>query len=148
MEKSVVSVIVLSILFCCGASLYAETPVKPPEVVTLDSLVDSYESVTFNHSLHAMMAGDCGSCHHQHGDSGSLPCKNCHAVEKSLFKGTVENYFPACRKCHGTYNPAQPKMKGLKTAYHSTCFKCHRGMGNVGIDPKGCTEICHAKKDQ
>jgi hypothetical protein len=21
-------------------------------------------------------------------------------------------------------------------------------MGNVGIDPKGCTEICHAKKEQ
>jgi len=21
-------------------------------------------------------------------------------------------------------------------------------MGNIGLDPKGCTEICHAKKEQ
>ncbi len=37
-------------------------------------------------------------------------------------------------------------MPGLKTAYHKQCFSCHRGMGNIGTDPKGCAEICHAKR--
>jgi predicted CXXCH cytochrome family protein len=54
----------------------------------------------------------------------------------------------ACKSCHSSYDPANPNMPGLKTAYHSQCFQCHRGMGNVGIDPKGCTVMCHAKKEQ
>jgi hypothetical protein len=34
---------------------------------------------------------------------------------------------------------------GLKIALHRTCFQCHKGMGDIGTDPKGCTQICHAK---
>lgn len=120
---------------------------KTPDIVKLDSLVNEYEPVVFNHATHTFIAGDCGKCHHQHGNSGALPCKDCHSVAPSNFKNSVVNNFMACKNCHGTYNPSVPRMPGLKVAYHQICFQCHRGMGNVGTDPKGCAMMCHAKKE-
>jgi len=134
----------LCLLF--ATSLYAGN--SAPGVVKLDSLSDKYEPVRFDHAKHVPMADGCGACHHQHGDSGTLPCKDCHAVTPSVFKNSVTNSFMACKNCHGTFERDAPNMPGLRTAYHSTCFKCHRGMGNVGLDPKGCAEMCHAKKEQ
>lgn len=145
MKKTVISVFAISISIFLIASIYAGNPSKTPGVVKLDSLKDKYESVTFDHPKHVSIAGDCGTCHHQHGTSGKLPCKDCHTLTPDTFKNSVANNFMACKNCHSTYNRDNPKMPGLKVAYHRTCFNCHRGMGNVGIDPKGCTELCHAK---
>ncbi len=148
MRKIGILVFVISLCIFFAASLYAGNSAKTPSLVKLDSLSDKYGPVIFNHAKHISIAGNCGMCHHQHGNSGALPCKDCHAVSPSTFKGSVVNNFMACKNCHSNFDPANPNMPGLKAAYHSQCFQCHRGMGNVGIDPKGCTEMCHDKKEQ
>ncbi len=119
-----------------------------PKTVKLDSLVNSYKPVLFNHEKHIAIAGDCGTCHHQHGNNASLPCHECHRVTASSFKSSVTGNFMACKNCHGAYDPATPQMPGLKVAYHRQCFQCHRGMAGVGVDPRGCTVMCHDKREQ
>jgi Class III cytochrome C family len=120
---------------------------KDPQVVTLGTLTDKYKPVVFDHGKHMAMAGDCGMCHHQHGNNSSLPCKECHALQPSTFKSSAKGGFIACRNCHGAYDPSNPQMPGLKVAYHRQCFQCHRGMNGVGVDPKGCAAMCHAKRE-
>lgn len=116
--------------------------------VKLNSLTNIYKSVLFNHEKHIAIAGDCGKCHHQHGNSASLPCHECHSVKAESFKSSVTGSFMSCKNCHGAYDPATPRMPGLKVAYHRQCFQCHWGMGEVGLSPKGCTVMCHDKRDQ
>ena len=147
MKKVMLLILTAGTLVFFAATLYAGSPLKGPDMVTLDSLKDKYEAVFFTHERHTALAGNCGTCHHEHGNNGSLPCKNCHSLDAMAFKNSVTHSFTACKSCHSAYVPENPKMPGLKTAYHSQCFQCHRGMGNVGKDPKGCTELCHAKRD-
>ena len=148
MKKTLTVVLVSCLGILCAASLWAGSADKSPEVVKLESLSYKYQPVTFDHAKHAMLAGNCGTCHHEHGNNGKLPCKECHSLAPAAFKNSVTRNFQSCKSCHSTYNPEMPQLPGLKAAYHSACFQCHRGMGNVGIDPKGCTEICHALKEQ
>ncbi len=132
------------------AQTHASAPTgvqRDPQVVTLGTLTDKYKPVVFDHAKHMAMAGDCGMCHHQHGNNSSLPCKECHALQPSTFKSSVKGGFIACRNCHGAYDPSNPQMPGLKVAYHRQCFQCHRGMNGVGVDPKGCAAMCHAKRE-
>jgi hypothetical protein len=145
MKKAAILVVVISFCLFLSVSIVAGTN---PGVVTLDSISDKYEAVRFDHESHTSIAGNCGACHHEHGNSGSLPCKDCHAVTPDTFKKSVINSFMACKNCHVVSDPENPVIPGLKVAYHKACFQCHRGMGNVGLDPKGCAEICHAKKEQ
>jgi len=111
----------------------------------LDSLADKYEAVQFDHAKHISMVDNCGTCHHEHA-SNSLICMDCHSVSKSTFQTSVVRSFMACKNCHDSVNRDNPGMPGLKAAYHRVSFDCHRGMGNVGMEPKGCSELCHAKK--
>lgn len=141
------SILIISICIFFAASLYAGNA-KTPGIVKLDTLSDKYEPVRFDHAKHASIAGNCGTCHHEHGNSATLPCKDCHSIGHSTFKDSVTNNFMACKNCHSAYEPSNPSMPGLKVAYHKSCFECHRGMGNVGIDPSGCVQMCHAKKEQ
>lgn len=113
-------------------------------VIVLDDIEKAYGPVRFDHATHTFIAKGCGECHHQH--ETDLKCLGCHSMESSAFKKSVSNTFMACSSCHGEYYPDMPQMPGLKTAYHAACFKCHREMGDVGRDPKGCTEKCHVKK--
>jgi hypothetical protein len=117
-----------------------------PGMRTLGSISDQFSPVKFDHPKHVMIAGSCASCHHQHLDSKKLNCMDCHAITPTAFKNSVKHNFLACSSCHGAPNPDSPTVPGLKVAYHKTCFKCHRGMGDIGMSPKGCTEICHARK--
>jgi hypothetical protein len=155
--KTLVAVAVLSsfILFVLP-SANAETGSPPsaasgsaaaPRIVKLGSLVDNYKPVLFNHENHIAIAGDCGKCHHQHGNNASLSCHDCHRIATSSFRGSVTGSFTACKNCHGVYDPASPGMPGLKVAYHRQCFQCHRGMADVGVDPKACTAMCHDKRE-
>lgn len=121
---------------------------KARGTIILGSLADQYKPVVFDHAKHMAIAGDCGMCHHQHGNNTSLPCKECHAIRPAVFQHSVTQSFIACKSCHSTNDPAMPQMPGLKVAYHHQCFRCHWGMGNVGTDPKGCTTMCHAKRAQ
>lgn len=136
----VISVVFLILTFL---TLYAT---GEDNIFKLDFISDKYETVRFNHTKHIDLAGNCGTCHHEHGDFGSLPCKNCHSLSNMAFKNSVVNGFMACKNCHGAINPDNPSLPSLKVAYHRVCFQCHRGMGGVGIDPKGCTVMCHAEK--
>lgn len=117
-----------------------------PEVRILDSLKNNYAPVRFDHAMHASLAGNCAACHHEHGEGKAFRCKGCHSLGPSMFRNSVVQGFSACKTCHGEYDPGNPAMPGLKTAYHKQCFQCHRGMGNIGADPKGCAELCHAKR--
>jgi hypothetical protein len=117
-------------------------------LVKLDSLVNIYKPVLFDHEKHTAIAGDCGICHHQHGKNASLPCHECHSIKASTFKADVTGSFIACKNCHGALDPAAPQMPSLKVAYHRQCFQCHWGMSEVGSNPKGCTVMCHDKRDQ
>ncbi len=146
MNKKVLISASAIVLIVFAALISAGFASAPPSVSTLDSISDKYQPVRFDHAKHTSLAGNCGTCHHQHGNSASLPCKECHAVNTELFKKSVTSNFVACKNCHGTYDPANPRMPGLKTAYHQQCFQCHRGMAEVGESPAGCTAMCHGKR--
>lgn len=143
-------VLLLVAVFLAAAAGLSISPASAgtavPTVRTLDSLKNQYQPVKFDHAKHATMAPNCGSCHHEHGEGNAFSCKNCHALDRSAFRNAVVNSFTACKNCHGTYDPSNPRMPGLKTAYHTQCFSCHRGMAGIGTDPKGCAELCHARR--
>ncbi len=143
-KVSFVSAMIICVFFV--PYIYAGNSVKAPGVAILDSLSNKYGAVRFDHAKHTGLAGNCGTCHHQHGTNGALSCKECHSVTPAMFKNSVVNNFMACRNCHNDFDPANPGMPALKTAYHVQCFQCHKGMGDVGEDPKGCTQMCHEKK--
>ncbi len=139
------------ITLCCillSAPVARAADGAPQGIVKLDSISRDYTPVRFDHPKHAAIAGDCGKCHHQHGNSASLPCRECHNVTASTFKSSKKSNFMACKNCHGSLDPAAPGMPGLKVAYHRQCFQCHRGMGEVGNSPQGCTLTCHDKRNQ
>ena len=150
--KTIITVIVsLCCILLSPPAIHANDGPQPSAargLIKLDSLVNMYKPVLFNHEKHIAIAGDCGACHHQHGKNSSLPCGECHSVKASTFKATATGGFIACKNCHGAYDPATPQMPGLKVAYHRQCFECHRGMGEVGVNPKGCALMCHDKRDQ
>lgn len=138
--------LVSGILILFAVSVHTGSAGEAPTTTTLDSLSDKYEPVIFDHAKHESIAGDCGTCHHQHGNFGTLPCKECHALTPSVFRNSATGSFTACRSCHGPYDPSNPGMPGLKSAYHQQCFQCHRGMGDIGKSPTGCTNMCHGRK--
>jgi hypothetical protein len=130
----------------------SETPTSTggmPVTVTLGNLTDRYEPVEFDHSGHVDMASGCGDCHHQHGTDQLLGCRNCHSLDPSAFRKSVNvETFRSCKECHaGPSQKPDPARTGLAAAYHRACFRCHREVGSVGEDPKGCTEMCHALKE-
>ena len=133
-----------------AAPLAAGQPPAGPSKAVLGELAREYEPVRFNHASHVGMASGCGDCHHQHGAEKSISCKGCHALDDAAFRRSVgATTFKACRSCHEATRKAGAAGPDLKSAYHRACFKCHRGdVGTVGTDPKGCVEMCHAKKDQ
>jgi len=120
-----------------------------PKTVTLGTLADRYEPVRFDHAAHVDMASGCGDCHHQHGPDRTLGCRECHSIDPSVFRKSVNAAtFRPCRECHAGPAPRpEPARTGLAAAYHRACFRCHREVGGVGEDPKSCTEMCHAKTE-
>jgi len=81
---------------------------EAPEKMMLGSIADLYKPVSFNHKLHAEMAGmgsECATCHHY-----SPPGEK----------------IPPCKECHGAGNPTNLRQPGLKGAYHRQCLACHR----------------------
>lgn len=147
MEKTAFLIFMLIACLFFAAFLSTGNAARLPETITLDSISDKFEPVIFTHETHAAMVDNCGTCHHEHGNNGALPCKECHSLSPSAFKNSVTSSFMACMNCHSDYSPSDPTMPGLKVAYHTKCFQCHRGMYDVGIDPKGCAELCHARKE-
>lgn len=148
MEKKITLLIAILVCIVSVAGVLAGDSKKIPAVISLDSMSERYEPVIFTHERHVAIAGNCGTCHHEHGDNGSLPCKNCHSLSSSIFKTSVVSGFGSCRNCHDTSTPETPGIPGLKAAYHNQCFKCHRGIAGIGLDPKACNVLCHSVKEK
>ncbi len=92
-----------------------------PEMLSLSSLENRYDPVSFSHGMHTQMTENCATCHHR----------------------SPTGQTPSCGECHGDpFDPENLNMPGLKGAYHLQCMTCHKDMG---AGPSGCTE-CHAKK--
>jgi hypothetical protein len=144
MRKLLAITVVIS--FCLIAAAQIGAAADAPGVRILDSIRDAYTPVKFDHPKHVSIAGSCAACHHEHSMGDGLPCKQCHKISPETFKNSVTQSFMPCKNCHGAFDRDNAAMPGLKTAYHKQCFKCHRGMGNIGMDPKGCAELCHARK--
>lgn len=115
-----------------------------PGVIVLKKIKDKYRPVTFNHELHAAIAGNCGTCHHQHDEKARSSCKECHAMNAGALKASLKQSFTACSACHSDPSPDMPEMPGLKVALHKKCFQCHVGIGDLGATPAACTKTCHA----
>jgi hypothetical protein len=116
-----------------------------PQVLLLGSLADRHVPVTFDHGKHVGMAGSCEECHHQHGGAQATSCGGCHAIDPSSFRKSVRlDRIRPCGQCHpASYDAGKLDRPTLSAAYHRACIKCHREVGSVGTDPKGCAEMCH-----
>jgi hypothetical protein len=119
-----------------------------PDAIALDSMVQLFEKVNFNHAKHIGLVKDCAECHHH--TTGTLVedpnCVRCH-------KNSGATAVVACRGCHSaqpfsarTVNENTAKTlyhndkPGLKGAYHQSCLGCHAKSGG----PTGC-EDCHRR---
>jgi hypothetical protein len=128
-----------------GPSAFAEG-IKKPGTIVLKHIMDQYGPVTFNHEMHVAIAGNCGTCHHQHDEKIKAACTECHALSAGAFKPSAKQGFAPCSACHADPLPDMPAMPGLKVALHKKCFPCHVGMNDLGSSPEACTKTCHAKK--
>lgn len=120
-----------------------------PEQVSLDTMVELFDAVEFDHDMHTELGEDCSVCHHHTTGTGTTDdrCISCHANSDEL--ATV-----ACINCHviDPFSSEQLSQKsqeiyqfhidkpGLKAAYHWNCIGCHEEMDG----PIGC-EDCHAR---
>ena len=139
-------------MLLCGLLLAVSSSAatdQGPEQVKLDSLVNLFDGVSFDHAAHVEIAGDCATCHHHttgDGASGER-CIRCHAQ-------SPKSADVACQSCHvaDPFTAAQLEAKandryqyhvdkpGLKAAYHWNCLGCHEESGG----PTGC-EDCHTR---
>lgn len=118
---------------------------KMPGKLLLGSIAEQYRPVEFDHAKHVGISGSCEECHHQHDGGRGLSCAECHRIDPAAFrKNVILARIRACGECHpASYNPEKPGLPTVKAAYHRACIKCHREVGSVGNDPKGCIEMCH-----
>lgn len=124
-----------------------------PDTVELDSLVQYYEPVEFDHVMHVDMLGDnsCAYCHHHTvgtplvdetcmrchangGETDSAMCRDCHPANRFSAE-----YLAEIEKDIHLFHEDKP---GLKGAFHQKCMGCHEEM-DAAI---GC-EDCHARTD-
>ncbi len=118
-----------------------------PDTINLDSMVQLFDKVKFDHAKHINLTKDCANCHHH--TTGTLiedsNCVRCH-------RNSSQTKVVSCRGCHvkepfsatalkdkdrNTYHLDKP---GLKGAYHQSCIGCHSKMGG----PVGCQD-CHKR---
>lgn len=121
---------------------------RMPGTIVIKHLKNKYRPVTFNHEMHAAIADNCGTCHHQHDEKARAGCKECHSMNPGAMKASLKQSFTACSACHSEYSPDMPEMPGLKVALHKKCFQCHVGIGELGSSPAGCAKTCHAPANQ
>jgi Class III cytochrome C family/Cytochrome c7 and related cytochrome c len=116
---------------------------KIPEKVTIDNMVDQYDSVLFPHRqiVQALAKRTQKSMLAQyfHGETTTL-CLGCHHHSASPMT------FPKCASCHAMSLKSEKDAKlGLKGAYHIQCMTCHQMMGIKKPVSTACTS-CHKKK--
>lgn len=120
-----------------------------PEQVSLDTMVEYFDAVEFDHEMHADLGEDCSVCHHHTTGTGTADerCISCHA-------NSDEFETVACIDCHvpDPFSAEQLTREskeiyqfhidrpGLKAAYHMNCVGCHEEMDG----PTECQD-CHAR---
>lgn len=140
--------------------LFASLPLQqsraedsPPKTVVLDSLVQYYKPVTFDHAMHVDMIGsdNCATCHHQTMGTPVLDknCRRCHANSRATKAKACGSCHPAQRFSAAYLAEIESKpflyhtdKPGLKGAFHQKCLGCHKKMDG----PTGC-EDCHARTE-
>ncbi len=114
-----------------------------PENIVIDNIKGKYSPVNFDHKRHLSIAGSCGKCHHTHTQKTYAECNRCHSRVSELFKAETNHSFMPCKSCHNEHDLKDLTVPSLKVAYHQVCFKCHVGIGELGLSPTGCTKVCH-----
>ncbi|MGO9612383.1 MAG: cytochrome c3 family protein [Dissulfurispiraceae bacterium] len=117
-----------------------------PGIIVIKDLQKRYGPVSFDHSMHASLAGECGTCHHMHNKETASSCGKCHSIGAKEFKASVKQTFLPCSACHTDLTADSPEMPSLKVALHKKCFQCHVGIGGIGSSPEGCVKTCHSKQ--
>ena len=140
------AVVSLALLGGLNGSPATAEGITMPGTIVIKHLEDRYGPVTFNHEMHVGIAGNCGTCHHQHDEKVRAACTECHSLSAGAFKATAKHGFSPCNSCHSDPMPDMPEMPSLKVALHKKCFSCHVGMGELGSSPGACVKTCHARK--
>lgn len=123
-----------------------------PDSIALDSLVQLYEKVYFDHAKHIRLIKDCAGCHHHTTGTqvNNANCVRCH-------RNSNETKTVACKGCHAAKPFSAEALReksrnsnlyhldkpGLTGAYHQSCLGCHARMGG----PTGCQD-CHLRKEE
>lgn len=139
--------------FIIGSLLVISVPdisaMDGPDFVELDSLVNIYEPVDFDHAMHVEVAS-CATCHHHTTGTPTedARCVKCHEASEEADEVMCAGCHPANR---GRAEKAKALMNAdlfhndrtsLKRAYHLSCLECHKEMDG----PIGC-EDCHSKRE-
>jgi len=142
----IASIIIGSLLVISAPYLSA---MDGPDFVELDALVNIYEPVAFDHTMHVEVAS-CATCHHHTTGEPAEDekCLRCHQES-----GEADEV--ACSGCHPENRGSAEKARllmdtdlfhndiaGLRRAYHLKCLECHTEMDA----PTGCQD-CHLKRD-
>lgn len=146
-SKQMITTFITALAFIAVGSLAVAADM--PEQVSLDSMVELFESAEFDHTMHTELGEDCSVCHHHTTGTGNADerCVSCHGNSPEV--ATV-----ACRDCHvsdpfSAEQINQVSMEiyqfhidrpGLKAAYHWNCLGCHEAMDG----PTDCQD-CHAR---
>ncbi len=131
------------------AQIWSMDAEDAPESVTIDSLVNLYTGVEFDHAMHVDYAScqechhhttggevvnpNCARCHSTSGEADEVTCTGCHATDR--FNETYIRTLEAPE----LYHIDKP---GLKGAYHLNCISCHETTSG----PTGCQD-CHTMTD-
>jgi len=146
LKKSAGLMVLLVCVVFHGPSATAMNADDAPETVTIASLQELYEAVTFDHRMHIDLY-DCSSCHHHTTGTGAhgARCEKCHAEAAATTDVSCSSCHeidaaiasPATKSAAGT-NRYHIDIPVLKAALHLQCLGCHRDENG----PMGCRE-CH-----
>jgi len=114
-----------------------------PENVTIKTMVNEYEAVTFPHRrvVRKLAAGmkDDRMARFFHKEQTTM-CMGCH------HNSPASAQPPKCASCHGeAFKTSQDERPGLKGAYHGQCISCHQIMKIEKPKATDCTG-CHKKR--
>ncbi len=145
--KPILTTLIIAVVLVTTGSLTQAYDM--PDEVSLDSMVELFDAVEFDHTMHTDLGEDCSVCHHHTTGTGTLDerCLRCHADSDEVAS-------VGCRDCHAIdpfsaehiNRQAQDRYQfhidtpGLKAAYHWNCVSCHEEMDG----PTDC-QNCHAR---
>ena len=142
--------VVIICFLVAGESFSTDQGSEVPDTVVLDSLVNLYEAVIFDHALHDSYAS-CAECHHHVAgrNTADPACSSCHRV-------AARDSVVDCKSCHLTDRFSEDSLAarrdkahyhidiaGLLGAYHINCLGCHL---SLTAGPTGCLD-CHRRNE-